>query len=267
MNSLSQHKLASLQDILKNYHSVIVAFSGGVDSTFLLKIAHDVLGDNVLAVTAKSCLCPSRELQETIEFCENNHIRQIILELNPLSVEGLCNNPKNRCYLCKKYIFNQFLLIAQQNQITYVVEGSNMDDLKDYRPGAQAISELGIKSPLKESGLTKQDIRDLSHELGLKTWQKPSFACLASRFVYGETITREKLSMVEQAEQLLLDLGFKQFRVRIHGLMARIEVLPDEIERLLKYRTEIVLKYKSLGFNYVSLDLEGYRTGSMNVFI
>ena len=260
-------KYELLENLLKNYKNVIVAFSGGVDSTLLLKVSHDVLGDKVLAVTAKSCLCPTRELQETIDFCENNHIHQTMIELDPFSVDGFCHNPKNRCYLCKKYIFHQFLLIAQQNHIPFVAEGSNLDDLNDFRPGAQAISELGIISPLKEAGLTKQDIRALSRELGLKTWNKPSFACLASRFVYGEMITHEKLSMVEQAEQILSDLGFKQFRVRIHGLMARIEVLPDDIESMIKYRTEIVFKFKLLGFTYISMDLEGYRMGSMNVFI
>ena len=259
-----KNKRLSLQEIIENYQKLAVAFSGGVDSTFLLKVAHDVLGDNVMAVTVKSCLIPAHELKEAIDFCKEFNIRQSILEFDPFQVDGFCHNPKNRCYLCKKSLFSKIIAEAAQRQISVIAEGSNVDDRGDYRPGMQAIAELGVKSPLLDAGLTKKEIRELSHQLGLKTWSKPSFACLASRFVYGDTITKDKLSMVERAEQVLSELGFVQYRVRVHDNMARIEVLPDDFDKVLKCRNEILIRLKSLGFSYISLDLQGYRTGSMN---
>lgn len=257
-------KYEKLKEYLSSLESVAVAFSGGVDSTFLLKVAHDILGDDTVAVTARSCSFPERELKEAIAFCKNEGIRHFIVDSEELEIENFSNNPPNRCYLCKRELFEKIRNIAEKDGVKNVIEGSNLDDNGDYRPGLQAVSELGVKSPLRFAGFTKKDIRALSKALGLPTWNKQSFACLSSRFVYGETISREKLSMVDKAEQLLLDLGFHQVRVRIHGNVARIEVEPEEFEKVLQSRTEIAEKFRQYGFQYVSLELLGYRTGSMN---
>lgn len=259
-------RMEELKKYLKDLKSVAVAFSGGVDSTFLLKVAHDVLGDRAIAVTAKSCSFPKRELEEAKAFCRKEGIRHFICESEELDIEGFSKNPKNRCYLCKRELFEKIGKIVEEQNIAYIAEGSNLDDNGDYRPGLQAVAELGVKSPLREAGLTKADIRLLSKGLGLPTWDKQSFACLSSRFVYGETITREKLSMVDRAEQLLLDYGFHQVRVRIHGQIARIEVLPEEFAKLIQedIRRDIAEKLTKFGFTYVTMDLKGYRTGSMN---
>ncbi len=259
-------KCERLKNYLQELGSVAVAFSGGVDSTFLLKIAHDVLGDKAVAITASSNLFPRRELKESSAFCKGENIRQVIFSVDELAIEGFQKNPPNRCYLCKRAIFTKIKEIAAKNHLSCVAEGSNMDDNGDYRPGMQAIAELDIKSPLRQAELYKQEIRELSKELGLPTWDKPSFACLASRFVYGEAITEDKLNMVDRAEELLRLKGFTQFRVRIHNNIARIEILPSEFDKIIKVdiRQEIVQKFKDYGFKYVSLDLQGYRTGSMN---
>lgn len=262
----NENKLERLKKELQSYGKVAIAFSSGVDSAFLLKVAHDVLGDNVLAITATSHFFPQRESIEAKVFCEQEHIRQVIVEIDETQIEEFRENPKNRCYFCKKHLFYNMMEEAKKHGIDVIAEGSNMDDLSDYRPGLQAIKELGVKSPLREAKLMKQEIRDLSQMLGLPTWDKPSYACLASRFVYGEDITREKLLMVEQAENLLMDLGFKQMRVRIHGQMARIELLPSDLSTFMKeeIRLEVYRRLKEYGFTYVTLDLLGYRTGSMN---
>lgn len=269
-----QDKYKKLQDYLRDLGSVAVAFSSGVDSTFLLAAAVDTLGkENVMAVTASSCSFPERELKEAQAFCKERGIRHVITASEELDIDGFRRNPKNRCYLCKHELFEKILAIAGENHLAAVVEGSNMDDNGDYRPGLLAVAELGIKSPLRAAELDKEDIRALSKQMGLPTWDKQSFACLSSRFVYGETISEERLGMVDKAEQLLLDMGFHQVRVRIHGegqeTMARIEVLPQEIALLVEdaKREKIYSYFKEIGFAYVTLDLGGYHMGSMNVGI
>ena len=264
-NTLAQEKLQVLQEELRRLGSVLVAFSGGVDSTFLLQVAHLTLGEKALALTARSGVVPQRDLQEAEAFCAKYGIRQLYFDFDELAVPGFAENPPDRCYICKKTLFSNFLRIAEEHGAV-LCEGSNMDDLGDYRPGLKALAELDVHSPLRVAQLSKAEIRLLSHELQLPTWDKPSFACLASRFVYGERITAEKLAAVDKAEQLLWELGFKQFRVRVHGNLARIEVLPDELQRALAepVRSTLHNKLQEYGFDYVTLDLLGYRTGSMN---
>jgi len=258
-------KLENLKEYLRSLGSLAVAYSSGVDSTFLLKVAHDVLGDKAIAITAVSSFFPKRESDEASAFCKANGIKQITVTSEELDIPEIRHNPTNRCYLCKKDLFTKLIELAKENGVDYVAEGSNMDDNGDYRPGLKAVAELGVKSPLRKCDLYKEEIRTLSKQLALPTWNKPSFACLASRFVYGEEITREKLQMVEKAEQLLLDLGFTQFRVRIHGeTLARIEVLPAELEKLFSLRESIIKTLKDAGFTYITMDLSGYRTGAMN---
>ena len=263
---LLDEKLELLKDIIRKKGSAAVAFSGGVDSTFLIRVAKEVLGDKLIAVTATSSTYPERELNEAIKYAKDFGVKHIIISSEELDIEGFANNPKNRCYYCKKELFTKVKEVALENGIEYVFDGSNLDDNGDYRPGMLAAKELLVVSPLKEAGLTKKDIRDLSKEYGLATWNKPAFACLSSRFPYGNKITLPKLKMIDQAEQFLLDMGIRQVRVRHHGEIARIEVAPEEREKFfnIEFMDKISSKFKEIGFIYITLDISGYRTGSMN---
>ncbi len=266
LNSDLTEKLNKLKDYIEELGSLAIGFSGGVDSSFLLAVAHEVLGEKVIAVTGEDASVPEREVKEASRFCSDRGIRHIICRVDPLSEEGYRHNSPDRCYFCKHGIFTEVKRIADENGISYMAEGSNMDDIGDYRPGLKAAAELSVKSPLREAGLTKEEIRQISKAMGLPTWSKPAYACLASRFVYGEEITEEKLHMIDQAEQFLIEHGFYEERVRLHGKMARIEVPAKDISRLASdgIREEVYEKFKELGFMYVTLDMKGYRLGSMN---
>ena len=259
-------KLGQLICDLGSLDSLAVAFSGGVDSSFLLKIAHDLLGNKLLAVIIDSSTFPRRELQEAVDFVQALKINYQVIMAENFDIEGFADNPTNRCYLCKRDLFANVWKVAQEKNINWVADGSNYDDASDYRPGMAALRELRVISPLMEAELSKADIRQLSKGMQLKTWDKPAAACLASRFAYGQRISAEQLKMVELAEDYLLDLGFKQVRVRIHNQLARIEVAPEERRIFFNEPTldQINIKFKELGFTYTSLDLAGYRTGSMN---
>lgn len=261
-----QEKLTRLEEYIRGLGSLAVGFSGGVDSSLLLVVAANVLGDKAMAITGVDASIPERELKEAKEFCKEREIRHIICKVDPMKEESYRHNSPDRCYFCKHGIFTEIKKIAAENGIEYVAEGSNMDDLGDYRPGLKAVEELSVKSPLREAGLTKQDIREISKALGLPTWSKPAYACLASRFVYGEEITEEKLRMLDQAEQFLIEQGFLEERVRIHGNIARIEVPAKDIERLAseEIREAVYEKFKALGFMFVTIDMKGYMMGSMN---
>ncbi len=263
-------KLKRLKEILKGMKSVLVAYSGGVDSTFLLKVASDVLGtENVLAVIARSPTYTESEYKEAKNTAKNLGVKFLTIATNEVNQREFKKNPPNRCYYCKKELFSRLQEIAKLKGFSYVIDGTNWDDQKDFRPGQIAKKELKVRSPLKEAKLTKKDIRLLSKKLGLSTWDKPALACLASRFPYGQKIDEDNLKKVEKAEDYLRNLGLNQIRVRCYDTTARIEVFPEKIKKLTeaKIRKNIVGKFKKLGFNYISLDLEGYRTGSMNEVI
>jgi uncharacterized protein len=260
-------KTQKLREIFQSMGKVLVAFSGGVDSTLLLKVAQDTLRDkNVFTVTARSPLYPERELAGVKKLIQTLGARHRLIESNELEIPGFSENPPNRCYYCKEKLFRKLLEIAKEESIPFIVEGSTLDDDMDHRPGRMAIQELGIRSPLKEALFTKIEVRELSKELGLPTWDKPSFACLASRFPYGEEITEQGLRMVDEAEDFLFGLGFKQVRVRHYGNLARIEILNEEMSRLMNgsLRGKVVSYLKGVGYRYITLDLQGFRSGSMN---
>ena len=265
-NSDVSEKYDRLTKFLSSLKSVAVAFSGGVDSTLLLKAAHDTLGENAVAVSAQSRLVTKRESDDAREFCQKEGVRRIVVPFDEESVPGLVENPPERCYLCKKAIFGKIAEVARAENLAFVIDGTNADDAKDYRPGQRAVAELDVKSPLKETGFTKADIRAAAKALNLPVWNKPSLACLASRIPYGERISPEKLAMINAAEEFLTDRGFIEKRVRLSGKTARIEISPQDFPRIMKEETRLAVtnKFRSLGFLYVSLDLDGFRSGSLN---
>lgn len=265
--TLSDKKKSLVYEI-KKYGRAAVAFSGGVDSTFLLKMCADVLGrENVIAVTADCSAFPKRENDDAECLCSLIGVEHLSVSVNQLEIDGFVNNTPLRCYYCKKALMSRLIDEVKKRGFELLLEGSNADDDGDYRPGMKAVKELGVLSPLKAAQLTKSEIRELSLELGLPTYSKPSLACLATRIEYNEKITEEKLKMTEQAELLLLDLGLTQVRVRMHGNLARIEALPNEMKIVFDNATYINDKLKSIGYDFVSLDLEGYKIGRMNVNI
>lgn len=259
-------KFAQLKKILNDMQHVIVAYSGGVDSAFLLKVAVDVLGDKAQGVLAISPTYPSREYEKAKDLASKMGANLRIINTNEIEDENFVNNPVNRCYFCKSELFNEITRIAKQENLQNMVDGSNYDDLGDHRPGKQALKEMNVRSPLQEAGLTKADIRALSKKLGLPTWKKEELACLSSRFPYGEKISVEKLSMVDQAENYLRDMGFRNIRARHQGKTMKIEVAPEDIKHFFEdaTREKVVSKLKELGYTYVTVDLEGYRRGSLN---
>ncbi len=264
MDTLEQ-RYEKMGEILDSLGKIIVAFSGGVDSTFLLKVALDRLGsDRVLAITADSETYPEREKLEAIALAAEINAPHEVIHTSELAIPGYAANPTNRCYFCKNELFSHLLPIAEQRGFDNVVFGAIADDLGEHRPGLQAAHERGVRAPLLEAGIRKSEIRHFSRQLGLRTWDKPSFACLSSRIPYGEAITQQKLSMIDQAENFLMQLGFRQVRVRQHDKLARIEVSPADIAELASVAETVDAKLKEIGYAYVSLDLKGYRSGSLN---
>jgi uncharacterized protein len=264
MTGGSVDKLNQLKSNLIKMKSVAIAYSGGADSTFLVNVSYNELGKNAIAVTATSSTYPQRELKQAIDFTKKLGINHIIISSEETEIDEFSKNPSNRCYYCKKELFTKIKQIANDEKINFVLDGSNVDDESDYRPGMKALKELGIVSPLKDVGLTKKDIKELSQDMKLDTWNKPAFACLASRFPYGTKITKSRLKMIEKAEDYIRNIGVEQFRVRFHNEMARIEVLKEDFPKIIDNSEEINREFKKLGFNYITLDIEGYRTGSMN---
>ena len=263
MNGELFTKFENLKTNLKKMGSVVVGFSAGVDSSFLLKVASDVLGEKVLAVTINSALFSKQELKDSLKFVKKYEIHHLVIDVDIEEIKHFEENPENRCYFCKKHIFSKIKEIADQENFKYVIDASNYDDLKDFRPGMKALEKLGIISPLINAKIGKKEIRLLSKEMGLETWNKPSYACLASRFPYGVKINKKRLKTVEKAENVLKNFDVKQTRVRFHNDIARLEIFKSDFQKILENADEISKEIKELGFKYVTLDIEGYRTGSL----
>jgi uncharacterized protein len=259
-------KKQALMERLRALDSLLVAFSGGVDSTFLLAFAQQALGKKAAACTATSVFYPSRESKDAVRFAKEKGIDHVIIPSDAMSLPAFSANQPDRCYHCKKYLFERLKDLAAQRGIKHIAHAANLDDLKDYRPGRRAAEEMGILAPLVDARLTKEEIRFLSREMGLASWNKPAMACLASRIPYGEGITEKKLRMIGEAEDFIAGLGFTQYRVRYHGSVARIELEPEDIRRIVEkaVRDKIVAKLRDIGFLHVALDLEGYVSGSLN---
>jgi pyridinium-3,5-biscarboxylic acid mononucleotide sulfurtransferase len=265
-DALLDSKLRRLRAVIEPLGSVMVAFSGGVDSTFVLRIAYEMLGDGVLALTTTSPTMPSEDRRSALEMARLIGARHLVIESDELAIPGYAGNPLNRCYLCKTNLFTVCEAKASELGFDVIVDGLNLDDLRDYRPGIQAATEKRVRHPLVEAKMTKADIRALSRSLGLPTWDRPASPCLSSRFPYGTRITPEGLRQVEQGEHLLHAMGFTIARVRYHGELARIEVEADSIERLVRpeIREPLERELKKLGFRFVTIDLKGFRSGSLN---
>jgi len=261
-----KEKRERLISIINGFESLVVAFSGGVDSAFLLAIAHKLLKKNVVAISATSPIHPSRETEYAKKFTQDLGIKHILLKSREINHSGFMANKKDRCYICKKLLFEDILKIASDMGIKYISHGANIDDLDDFRPGLSAAKEMGIIAPLIDAGLSKDDIRLLSKDMNLSIWDKPAMACFATRIPYGTLLTQKVLSMIEQAENTIIDLGFKTCRVRCHGKVARIEVNINDIEKILNQtnRKTIIKKFKEIGFSHIALDMEGYVMGSLN---
>ena len=257
-------KLANLRKILKELDSAVLAFSGGLDSSFLLKVAHDCLGRNLLAVTANSATYPKSELDFSRKLAKSLHARHRIIQTCELKDRKFSANPPHRCYYCKKELFYRLQQIAKKENLKVVIDAQNISDKDDFRPGEKAKKELGIRSPLVDAGFDKQDIRKFSRMMKLPSWDKPAAACLASRIPYGKKISPAVLRRIEKAEEFLKKLKIRQVRLRHYDDSCRIEALPDDFSRLVKHRLKIVRRLKALGYNYIALDLQGYRTGSLN---
>ncbi|MCR5452062.1 MAG: ATP-dependent sacrificial sulfur transferase LarE [Lachnospiraceae bacterium] len=262
----TKEKYDELKEYISSFGSGAVAYSGGTDSTFLLYVAKKALGRNLIAVISVSSLIPEYEVREAKDYCKTLGVKQLSIEQDILDIEGFSANPTDRCYLCKNEIFKNIKRIALKENMNAIFEGSNADDESDYRPGCKALKELGIISPLQKVGLTKKEIRELSRLKNIPMWDKPSSACLASRIPYGEEVNENKLKMIEKCENYLRELGFRQYRVRHYGLMAKVEILPEDFDKFMEEKTRFMVEqyFKHVGFVHIALDISGFKSGKMN---